>query len=139
MTLYEYLGKVLSENFCQTGKTDKDGLYRHISSGNELFVVKNKTGYAFRCVWQRDTGAMGVVKYSIDSKGNMRNCGKSQFAYMIDIEKYALKATKFAILTPLEEHNENKKGNYNIPTMLKWKNIEELYKLAHETQKGHVK
>lgn len=43
MTLYEYLGKILSENFCQTGKTDKDGLYRHISSGDGLFVVKNKS------------------------------------------------------------------------------------------------
>ena len=88
MTLYEYLGKILSENFCQTGKTDKDGLYRHISSGNELFVVKNKTGYAFRCVWQRDTGAMGVVKYSIDSKGNMRNCGNN-FNFYQSIYFYA--------------------------------------------------
>ncbi len=40
---------LLKENYCEGGKTDKDGIWRYISSGNTVALVNNNGGWVYRC------------------------------------------------------------------------------------------
>ena len=125
--LFFIIENILKENFCRTGETDKDGIFRHTSYGNTLYIVKGNKGYAYHLYFLRENGRNRILKYSINSDGSMRNEGKASNVCLYEIDEYVQKATKYAILTPKEEYEQNQKGEYSIAKMLKWKPIEQLY------------
>lgn len=113
--------KILTENFCYSGETDLNGIYRYTNQGNVLYIVTSKSGgWAFSSC--NRNGTM-IRKHSIRNDGSMKNCGK---IYKSDLDEVALllqKAKKYAILTPKTEYMYHKQGIYSDEDMLVWVNV----------------
>ena len=111
---YKEIEKHLAENFCKCGVYDDLGHWRYATEGNTVYLADNKGGWAYICKGMNSNGYMHLVKYSIDTNGKMKNCGKYIRAFWMDVEKMLDKATKYAIQEPWAE--------VNAP--LRWINIE---------------
>lgn len=92
--------EILKDNYCRGGETDKDGLYRFISGGNLLYLANKSGGWCYRY-----TGSThNMVKFSIKADGKMKDGGKLRKCDVLDLDKVFQKSTKYAILTPQQEH-----------------------------------
>lgn len=112
MTIKEFFD-ILKENYCKSGEYDKNGFYRSVTGGNELYLVNNKGGWAYVCTLIKGY-YMGIVKYSIKPDGTMKNEGKLSEATMKNIHKSIESATKYAIITP---------ENQSLNNVIKWIDI----------------
>ena len=95
--------EILKQNFCKSGETDENGLYRHWTLGNRLYLVNNKGGWCF--IYPGNTHNM--YKFSIKANGETKNGGKFRDSDLIDLDKVLQKSTKYAIQTP-QEWNDDK-------------------------------
>lgn len=92
--------EILKDNYCRGGENDKDGLYRFISGGNLLYLANKTGGWCFRY-----TGSVhSMVKFSIKADGKMKDSGKLRKSDAIDLDKVLQRSTKYAVLTPQQEH-----------------------------------
>lgn len=121
MTYLDVL-KLLEENYCKSGETDKNGIYRYGNGGNTIALVNNNGGWVFRL--NGYCGGFRVfLKYSIDKTGRMKNCGKFHKSDVLDLEKIFKRSTMYAVLTPAEEKAFNDNGIYSNEKMFSWKKI----------------
>lgn len=123
MDLDSKIKNILTDNYCEAGKVDKDGVYHQFNTGNCLYVSYKRGGWCFRCCNLKENM---YIKFPTYKDGSAKSGEETHNVSLTEIVEYISVAKKYAILTPLNIKMAQERGNFNITKILKWENITDI-------------